>query len=238
MEKIVIEEYIYGDEFSYYFLTDGYKILPITTCSNRKFLQDNIGGIITDGVGGFAPNYKISAESKLKLEELAERIMLNLQAEGTPYMGIFGIDGVIQADGEIFVLQVANFFKDTDANTVLSLVEDNVYNLFESCINGNFADDYDEIKVSPRTSISCELKAKYDNKPISGLDLIDKNEISMSGLNFNSENQTLTSKIQKIIITKSASTLSRASSALYEDIDCIDFEGKIFKTNITSLHED
>jgi len=234
VEKIVIEEYIYGEEFSYYFLTDGYKILPLVNCSNRKFLQDNIGGIITDGIGGFAPNYKLNLECVAKVEDIAERIIIHQEAEGIPYMGIFGINGVLGNDGEIYTLQVANFFKDTDANMVLNLVEDNIYRLFESCINGNFSDDYEEISILDGNCVSCELIAKYDDKLIKGLDLYDSNEVSASGLIFDKEGNIFTKKSQKLIMTKKASTLSRAALALYEDIDCINYDGKEYKTDILS----
>lgn len=231
-EQVVIEEYIYGNEFSYYFLTDGYKVLPICTTSSCKFLEENIGGYMSDGIGGFAPNYRLSAEVKCRLEDIAESITQELEKNRTPYTGILGIDGVLSGEDDFFILGISTFLKDHDANTVLKLIDENIYYLFESCINGNFSDDYEEIAINDNYAISCELRAKYDNRNISGFDELDEDNISLCGLNFDNNGNILSSKEQKLILTQTGKTLTSANKKLFEDIESLKFEGKTYKKNI------
>ena len=58
-DKIVLEDYVYGHEFTFYVVTDGYSALHLATVANYKFAEDGDGGILTSGVGAFTPDYKV-----------------------------------------------------------------------------------------------------------------------------------------------------------------------------------
>ena len=61
-QKILLEDFVYGHEFIMYVITDGYHFLPLTTFANYKFMSDGNGGILTPGMGGYCPDYKLSYE--------------------------------------------------------------------------------------------------------------------------------------------------------------------------------
>jgi len=61
-KKVIIEDYVYGHEFSFYVVTDGYHALPLGSVATYKSETPDKGGIVTAGMGSFTPDYKISKQ--------------------------------------------------------------------------------------------------------------------------------------------------------------------------------
>ena len=64
-----------------------------------------------------------------------------LEIEGNPYLGILGVNGVLTDDGKIFVLGWHSFMQDCDASAILEILDEDLYELFDSCIIGSFSDE-------------------------------------------------------------------------------------------------
>lgn len=98
--KVVLEDYVYGHEFTIYVVTDGYSALHLATVANYKFAEDGDGGILTSGVGAYTPDYKISSDIENSvMQNVVERVLASLQRKETPYLGVLGIDCVLTTDG-------------------------------------------------------------------------------------------------------------------------------------------
>ena len=96
-EKVVLEDYIYGHEFTFYVITDGYHAIPLTTVANYKFMENGDGGILTTGIGAFTPDYKVSQDiEKTLMNQVVNTTLQALQRKETPYLGILGIDCVLK----------------------------------------------------------------------------------------------------------------------------------------------
>ncbi len=231
-KKVVLEDYVYGHEFTLYVVTDGYHALPLTSVANYKFMENGDGGLLTDGIGAYTPDYKVSNSVVDSIMfNVVEPVLQSLQKKGAPYLGILGLDCVLTYDDNYVVLDFKPFFSDHDCNAVLNLIDDNLLNLFEACAVGSFADDYNRVDISDSASVSCVLSSRVNGSIISGLDLIDS-DISHFGINKNQylEYETISGKT--LVLTKTAKTLSRARKSLYEDIDLINFDGKKYRTDI------
>jgi len=142
---IVIEEFIYGKNFTLYFITDGYTILPITSVC--KSLIDE-KGFLTRGVECFAPNFYITEAIYQRLCVTANNIINNLERRNAPYVGILGLEGIICSNGKLYINGIKTSFDDIDACSVLNTCEDDLYKIFTSCVNGFFSDEYEEIKTN------------------------------------------------------------------------------------------
>jgi len=234
-EKVVLEDYVYGHEFTIYFVTDGYHVLPLNTVANYKFLRDCDGGLLTSGIGAFSPDYKVSSNIENDvLSNVVNNFLQILVKKETPYIGILGVDAVLQEDGKYFVLGFKHFLSDHDADVVLSLVDENLLELFSACAVGSFADDYTGLKISDNASVSCVLSASQKGKVISGLDLIDSTFTPFAiSKNKYLEYETIEGK--NIVISNTAKTLSRARKNLYDDIDVITYDGKKYRKDICEL---
>ena len=231
-KKVVLEDYVYGHEFTLYVVTDGYNALPLAVVANYKFMENGEGGILTDGIGAFTPDYKVSKEVECSvMSDVVDSVLASLQKKDIPYLGILGTNCVLKDEGSYVVLDFKPFLSDHDSEAVLNLVDENLLNLFHACAIGSFADDYSMINVSDNASVSCVLSSRTAGKIIKGLDLVDC-DITHFPVKRNKylEYETIAGKT--IVLTKTAKTLSRARKYLYEDIEQIEFDGKKYRTDI------
>ena len=238
--KILLEDFVYGDEFVFYVVTDGYHFLPLTSCANYKLMEDGNGGILTPGMGTFCPNYKISYEIQCRiLKDVVEPIISGLARRETPYLGILGVEGVLTPDGKYSVLELKSFLSDHDCHAVLNLVDENLYNLFEACANGSFADDYESINISHKASVSCVLSSgKLKDSLIDGLDILDEDIcVNHFTTKRNEFFEYYTTGGRAVVLTKTSSTLTRARELLYENIDVITFSGKKYRSDICKFSD-
>lgn len=234
-KKVVIEDYVYGHDFTFYLLTDGYQVLPIVSVADYKFTSDGDGGLFTEGVGAYAPDYRISSELETRiLKDVAQRVISGLARNNTPYTGILGIELVLKADGNYVVTGFKPFLQDHDSDIVLDLIDENLVVLFEACVIGSFADDYEFIKLKNNSAVSCVISSpNTGEKIIRGLDLLDEDsKFTFINAKKNEYLEYLTLGGRTLVLTRSASTLSRARNLLYEDVNCIDFCGKKFRSDI------
>ena len=231
-KKVVLEDYVYGHEFTFYAVTDGYSALPLMTVANYKFMENGNGGILTSGTGAFAPDYKVSKDIETSImNDVVVKVLQALERKGTPYLGILGIDCVLMPDGQYVVLNFKPFLSDHDADAVLNLVDENLLNLFAACAVGSFADDYEKLNVSDNSSVSCVVSSRQEGKVIKGLDLVDS-DIAHFGVKQNKYFEYETIKGKNFVLTRTAKTLSRARKHLYEDIEVIEFDGKKYRSDI------
>lgn len=231
-KKVVLEDYVYGHEFTFYAVTDGYSALPLMTVANYKFMENGNGGILTSGTGAFAPDYKVSSDIENSImNDVVIKVLQALERKGTPYLGILGMDCVLMPDGQYVVLNFKPFLSDHDADAVLNLVDENLLNLFAACAVGSFADDYEKLNVSDNSSVSCVVSSRQEGKVINGLELVDS-DIAHFGVTQNKYLEYETIKGKNFVLTRTAKTLSRARKHLYEDIEVIKFDGKKYRNDI------
>lgn len=231
-KKVVLEDYVYGHEFTFYAVTDGYSALPLITVANYKFMEDGNGGILTSGTGAYTPDYKVSKDIEtFVMCNVVQKALQALEKKGTPYLGILGVECVLQPDGQVVTLAFKPFLSDHDANAVLNLIDENLFTLFEACAIGSFADDYENIDVSNNSSVSCVISSRLEGKVIKGLELVESDILNF-GIKKNKYLEYETIKGKNFVFTRTAKTLSRARKHLYEDIEVIEFDGKKYRGDI------
>ena len=229
---IIIEEYIYGTNFTVYYFTDGYSALPITTVANLKFAAGNLEGEFTDGVGSYAPDYRISNKILQKLESLINNILTNFGQKGSPYIGILGIECILTGDDEFLAEDLKPFFQNHDVRTVLNILEDDIIEIIYSCINGAFSDEYEIIKTNNLHSITAIVSAQLENQLINNLDICeDIDNIDFIGVRQDSE-KIYTHQGNCFAITRTSKTLTRAKEYLAQDLSVIKFSGINYRKDI------
>lgn len=239
-KKVLLEDFVSGHEFIYYFITDGYHFLPLTSCANYKFMSDGNGGILTPGMGTFCPDYKLSYEIQDRIiSEVVAPIIESLARREIPYLGILGVEGVLTNDGNYSILELKSFLSNHDCQAVLNLLNENLYTLFSACAIGSFADDYETLNVSDYSSVSCVLSSgKVKDSVIEGLDLLDDSiDVNHFSTKRNEYFEYLTTGGRSVVLTKTSSTLTRARELLYENIDVIKFSGKKYRKDICKFSD-
>lgn len=239
-EKVIIEEYVHGTNFSLYAITDGYKILPIGTTVDYKFSLEGNGGIITSGMGAYSPCIKLTEDQiAYIIGDIAYPLIDYLESQGTPYLGIIGFDGIVTSEGKISIFECNTFLRDHDAQCILSLINQDIYKLMEACVIGSFADDYNYIETKDEFAVAGVLSSgRVKNSIIEGLDDLQDNTI-VAHLN-TKRNEYLEYETQgsnALVVTTTAKTLSRAKKDLYEELEFIEFEGKKYRKDICNSSE-
>ncbi len=237
-EKVIIEEYVHGINFSLYVITDGYKVLPIGTVVDYKYALEGNGGVLTSGMGAYSPCLKLTDDHIAYLvSEIAYPLVDSLEKQGTPYLGIIGIDGILTPDDTISIIECNTFLRDHDAQCILSLIDHDIYKLMEACVIGSFSDDYDFVPLKDEFAVSGVLSSgKYKNSIIEGLDeLQDDTVVGHLNTKRNSYLEYETQGDRALVVTKTAKTLSRAKTRLYEELEFIAFEGKRYRKDICGI---
>ena len=138
-QKVIIEDYIYGEPFCFYAITDGYKALPIGSSVIYKHSLEGNGGQLTQGMGSYVPNNKLSFDNENFLMNYVIYPTLEyLENNGSTYLGIIGINGILADNSSVSILGYQSFMQDCDCASILSTINCDLYNLFESCIIGSW----------------------------------------------------------------------------------------------------
>ncbi|MBQ3311261.1 hypothetical protein IJG72_04215 [bacterium] len=234
-QKVILEDFVYGHEFSFYVITDGYKALPLTSVANYKFDLDGDGGLLTPGMGCYAPDYKVSFDNEqFIMNEIIYPTLETLAQNETPYVGILGVDAVLTPNNEIIALEFNTTLQEHDCQSVLSLLNEDLYLLLQACATGSFADDYSDINISDDFSVSAVLSSgRKSGAIIYGLDNLEE---STKVAHFNTiKNKYLEYETvggRSLLVTTNAKTISVATKKLYEELDVIDFEGKKYRKDL------
>mgnify|MGYP004646535259 CR=1 FL=1 len=244
-KRIIVEDYIYGTPFSFYTITDGYKALPIGSSITYKHSLEGNGGQLTSGMGACAPNYKLSIEQEYYLMDNVIYPTLDYcEIEGNPYLGILGVNGVLTDDGRMFILGWQSFMQDCDAQAVLDILDEDLFELFNSCVIGSFSDEVDGInlfdKYSASLVLTCKNKENVENAII-GIDNLEE-ETSLTFYPSVNKNKYLEFEANYgsvVVLTSSGTTASKAVKKMYQEAEDIDFKGKHYRKDIcnyTDLH--
>lgn len=229
---VLIEEYTYGHIFTIYYVTDGYTAHSIGCVGNYKFLEDGDGGILTNGVGCYSPDYKVSETVYSRVENVVRNTLVALDKKGEPYVGILGVECIMTGEDKFYISEFKPFLQDFDASCILSLLEDDIVDISNACIQGLFSDEYDCIKLNGRSAISAVIYSRSEGKLVKGLEKIDDIE-NVDFINYKSQGGRVgTVKGENFVLTRSASTITRAKNYLYEDLEQINFDGIKYRKDI------
>lgn len=235
-KRILVEDYIWGHEFSFYVITDGYQAIPIGCVATYKYELEGNGGRISSGMGAFSDNYRISNELKQKImHQVINPALQSLADNQKPYVGILGVDLVIDENDNIYTIEFNKFLKSPDAQVVLELIDDNLFNLFEACAIGSFADDYENIKFKDEHAVSCVLCSGKIPSKIEGLENLDDRTIVAHQNTKKTDDGYETNGGQTIVLTRKSKLLSRAVKDLYEEVDIINYNGKKYRKDIGTI---
>lgn len=233
-KKVVIEDYVSGHEFSFYVITDGYHALPLGSVATYKYELEGNGGLLTEGMGSFVPDYKISKQIEIKiLQQIIYPALNTLAGQQTPYVGILGVDLIINDNEQLYALEFNSFLQTPDSQGILALLNENIYNLFQACVVGSLADDYEQIDILDESAVSCVILAKKQESIISGLDNLDENtQVAHFNTKKNAYLEYETTGGRTLVITRTARILSKAITDLYEEIEIINFDGMKYRKDI------
>ncbi len=133
--KIIIEEFIEGEEASLLVFTDGETILPLVSSQDHKRIYDNDQGANTGGMGAYSPALVVT-DSLLKsvLDKVIKPVIFGLKNEGYLYKGVL-YAGLMIKDGEIFNLEFNVRFGDPEIQAIIPKMKNDLIEVMDAVIN-------------------------------------------------------------------------------------------------------
>ena len=99
-EKVVIEEFLQGEEASFMALTDGEHILPLASSQDHKRVFDGDRGPNTGGMGAYSPAPVVTPEVHCRiLDEILKPLLVGLKKKGVHYSGVIYVGLMVTSDG-------------------------------------------------------------------------------------------------------------------------------------------
>jgi phosphoribosylamine--glycine ligase len=157
--KIVIEEFMEGEEASVFAITDGVDYALLTPAQDHKRILDGDRGKNTGGMGAYAPAPVVTPEILEQVKkEIVEPVFKGLREEGRVYRGVLYI-GLMISNGRARVVEFNVRFGDPEAQVVLPLIEGDVAELFKACADGRLK-EYGEVKLFPACAVTVVMASQ------------------------------------------------------------------------------
>jgi len=234
--KVVIEEFLEGEEASFIAVVSKDKIIPLATSQDHKAVGEGDVGLNTGGMGAYSPAPIVDERLHKKIiTEVMEPTMKGLISEGSPYLG-FLYAGLMIKDGELKVLEFNCRFGDPETQPILIRLKSSLVELCLAAINEDM-DSYDIAWTNKHAcgvviasegypesyesnkQVTLPVKSEQDMKLFhAGTKLIDDNVVTSGGRVF--------------CATALGDDLKSAQSKAYNLVDSVTFDGAFHRRDI------
>ncbi len=234
--RVVIEEFMQGEEASVFVLTDGRDYILLATAQDHKRIGEGDTGPNTGGMGAYAPASIVTDELMASIEEQIIRPVLEGMAEeGHPYRGILYVGLMITSVGPK-VVEFNCRFGDPETQVVLPLLETDLLDVFEAMVEERIAGIDIRLKDG---AASCVVLASegypgsYEKgKEINGFDEASKHAIVFHAGTKKDGDRIVTNGGRVLGITGLGEGLQEALNNAYVAADAIHFGGKTLRRDI------
>ncbi|NLK97372.1 phosphoribosylamine--glycine ligase [Defluviitalea saccharophila] len=236
--KVVIEEFMEGQEVSILSFCDGNTIIPMVSAQDHKRALDNDQGLNTGGMGTFSPSRVYTKEiNDYCMENIFKPTLDAMREEGRPFTGILFFGLMLTKDG-VKVLEYNARFGDPEAQVVLPRLKGDLLEILEACVDQRLH----EVKVEWEDNAAvCVVLASggyplsYEKGyPITGLEAFNDVEdiIIFHAGTAKKGDQIVTDGGRVLGVTGIAATLDEAIKTAYQGVEKIHFEKKHYRKDI------
>jgi phosphoribosylamine--glycine ligase len=239
--RVVLEEFLEGEEVSFFVLSDGAKVFPLVAAQDAKRALDGDQGPNTGGMGCVCPATMLSAETlKRIMQEIVLPTISKMAAEGRRYQGLLYCGLIITKDGPK-VLEYNCRFGDPETQAVLPRFQGDFLPLFKEVAAGKLEQHKPEWSREPAVTVilaSGGYPGSYQTgKKIEGVDLAKGVEVAEGVRLFHagtkkSEDSLVTAGGRVLAVTGIGQNLKVAIDRAYQAVGGIHFEGMHYRKDI------
>ncbi|OOW72704.1 phosphoribosylamine--glycine ligase [Xanthomonas axonopodis pv. melhusii] len=166
--RVVIEEFLDGEEASFISMVDGKHALPMATSQDHKRVGDGDTGPNTGGMGAYSPAPVVTSEVHARvMREVVEPTVQGMIADGVPFTGFLYAGLMIDAHGAPKVIEFNVRFGDPETQPVMLRLQSDLVDLLEAAIDGKL--DGAHAQWDPRPSLGVVIAARpYPDTPVTG----------------------------------------------------------------------
>ena len=227
--EAVIEEFMDGEEASYFILVDGETVLPIGTAQDHKRVGDGDTGPNTGGMGAYSPAPVLSdAVAERALNEIVKPTMAEMVRRGTPFQGIL-FAGLMIKNGVPRLVEYNVRFGDPECQVLMMRLGGQAFDLIHACADGrlaeakvNWADDHALTVVMAAEGYPGTPKKGTEIRGLAALPEDSKNMVFHAGTKA-ADGKILANGGRVLAVTARGDSLKDAQERAYAMVDAIDW---------------
>ncbi|TAA35155.1 phosphoribosylamine--glycine ligase [Pseudoxanthomonas winnipegensis] len=236
--RVVIEEFLDGEEASFISMVDGRTALPMATSQDHKRVGDGDTGPNTGGMGAYSPAPVVTPQVHERvMREVVEPTVAGMIADGVPFTGFLYAGLMIDASGAPKVIEFNVRFGDPETQPVMLRLQSDLVDLVEAAIDGRL----DEVQAQwdPRPSLGVVIAARpYPDTPVTGeviegLDAVPANaKVFHAGTALDADGRVVSAGGRVLCVAALGERVAQAQANAYAGVDRIGFEHAFHRRDI------
>ena len=238
-KKIVIEDFLIGQELSYIVMVNGTEYLPLATSQDHKTIGEGDVGLNTGGMGAYSPVPFVDQELDEKIKkEVIEPTVKGLSDDGISFRGFLYAGLMIDSSFNLKVLEYNCRFGDPETQPIMLRLKSDLIKMIHACFSGSINDYQIEWNEKPAMGVvmsSLGYPESYETgKEISGLDAFsdkDNTKVFHSGTRLEN-NDVFTNGGRVLCVTALGDDLKQSNRNAYSAVKEIGWDGKYYRKDI------
>jgi phosphoribosylamine---glycine ligase len=235
--RVVIEEFLAGEEASFIVMVDGKHVLPLASSQDHKRLLDDDQGPNTGGMGAYSPAPIVTPQLHARvMREIILPTVRGMEKEGIRYTGFLYAGLMIDAHGNPKTLEFNCRMGDPETQPIMARLKGDYSKVVEQAIAGTL--DTVELEWDRRTALGVVLAAhNYPDTPRKGDRINDIPAETVDAVTFHAgttltDGKLTTSGGRVLCVVGLADSVRSAQSVAYETINQISFDGMQYRRDI------
>lgn len=234
--RVVIEEFLTGEEASFIVMVDGTDVLPLASSQDHKAAYDGDTGPNTGGMGAYSPAPVVDQMCHNRImSEVIQPTIHGLAADGLRYRGFLYAGIMVTADGTPKVLEYNCRFGDPETQPILFRLKSDLLDLIEAACHGSLGDQialWDSRATLGVVMAAPGYPGDYPNGAAISLGQdIEDTKVFHAGTAMSGD-QPVTSGGRVLCVTALGSGVTEAQAKAYERLKTVQFEGAEYRTDI------
>jgi phosphoribosylamine--glycine ligase len=235
--RIVIEEFLSGEEASFIVMCDGKNVLPLATSQDHKRLKDHDQGPNTGGMGAYSPAPIVTPAVHARvMREIITPTIQGMARDGIPFTGFLYAGLMIDANGAPKTIEFNCRMGDPETQPIMTRLKSDFVTVLEHAINGTL--DTVELEWDRRTAVGVVMAAGgYPDAPIKG-DVIDGIPLDTAeSITFHAGTRLVDGALQTsggrvLCVVGLGDSVKMAQKQAYETVEKIHFNGAQYRRDI------
>jgi phosphoribosylamine---glycine ligase len=236
-ERVVIEEFLQGEEASFIVMSDGVNVLPLATSQDHKRLRDGDQGPNTGGMGAYSPAPIVTPKLHARvMREIIQPAIQGMAKDGTPYVGFLYAGLMIDSSGTPKTLEFNCRLGDPETQPILLRLKSDLFDLVERAVGGTL--DRTKADWDRRSALGVVLAAHgYPDEPRKG-DRIDglpraTQDCRVFHAGTKKDGKAIVTNGGRVLcVTALGDSVKMARTRAYECVDAIRFDGMQYRRDI------
>ncbi len=234
--RLVIEEFLEGEELSFFAISDGSHFIPLLSAQDYKRIFDNDEGPNTGGMGAYTspPVYTPQLHDQI-MEQIIAPVVAAMKEEGLPYLGVLYAGLMITPKGPK-VLEFNARFGDPETQVLMPVIETDLIDILEGAVEGTL--DQLQIEISKQACVCVVISSPgYPGTYHTGYEIQGLDQLSPDILVFHAGTRTIGDKLvtgggRVLNLVARGEDIKAAREKVYAEIGKVNFTGMHYRKDI------